>query len=178
MGRVASRKTISGKLSVNGIDSIIKELRAYQANITSLNELFATKLAEIGIKEAYFRIAQTQGLDEDKDAGDVTFNLTGSGDLIDAYINFTGTEVLYIEFGSGITYNRGANPHASAFGYGAGTHSVAGHWNDPNGWIYRGEDDKLYHSYGTKATMPMLNAKIQICQQIANIAREVFQSAI
>lgn len=47
--------------------------------------------------------------------------------------------------------------------------------HDPDGWWYQKEEGgEWYHTYGTKACMPMYKASVEMRDKIVKIAREVF----
>lgn len=84
-----------------------------------------------------------------------------------------GESVLFIEFGSGITYGYG-HPEAGQYGMGMGTYpSEKGHWDDPKGWRLP-RDKGGGHTYGNPPAMPMYSARKTIEQEIERIVREVF----
>lgn len=83
-------------------------------------------------------------------------------------IHARGDAVLFIEFGSGVTYGYG---HPEPEGYGPGTYPGKGHWDDPNGWWYGNHE----HSYGNPPAAAMYHAKQDVLQEVQRIADEVFR---
>lgn len=79
--------------------------------------------------------------------------------------------ILMAEFGSGLRAN---NAHASKFGMGTGTFPGQTHAEDPEGWWYQTLDGVWHHSKGVTPSMPMYKAQMEIYDQIASVALEVF----
>ena len=89
-------------------------------------------------------------------------------------VKANGESVLFIEFGSGITYG-GGHPEAGKHGMGPGTYPDGkGHWDDPNGW-WLPKDKGGGHTYGNPPAMPMYEARKQIEQALPGLAKEVFK---
>lgn len=91
----------------------------------------------------------------------------GHGQLVTA-----SKAILFFEFGAGI--GGVGHPLAGEMGMGAGTYPGKGHWNDPNGWWYRGDDGNWHHTYGNAPHMPMYKASRAMIAAIERIGREVF----
>ena len=180
MGRRKARKTISAELSVSGINRIINELHEYRVNINKANERFVQRLMEEGFEIATASIYESlPTIDRDKPIGNLEIISDERGEITSCALQFTGEQVLFIEFGAGIRYNEGNNnPLASQFGYGVGTYPQQTHAFDRKGWNYYGNDNHFHHSYGTKATMPMYNASQEIRKRLIEIAKEVYQGVI
>lgn len=81
---------------------------------------------------------------------------------------------LGIEFGSGIYYNKTANPKSSEFNMGVGTFPGQTHAFQDK-WYYLGDDGEWHASHGVQASMPMYNASVEIRQKIDTIIKEVFR---
>lgn len=165
---------ISIDLSKSSIDKAIEKLRSYKESLNDKNALFVKRLAEIGVDVVEQQIAIADG-DSDK-YHSVQIIPRSFGDYSQATIKLDGQDILFIEFGSGIYYNPSDPEHASKFGYGVGTYPGQKHALDPDGWWYRDSTGVSQHSYGTRATAPMLNASRAIILQIRQIAREVYGS--
>ena len=85
-----------------------------------------------------------------------------------------GESVLFIEFGSGVTYGYG-HPEAGEFGMGPGTYPDGkGHWDDPKGW-YLPKSAGGGHTFGNPPAMPMYEARKAIEQELPRIVKEVFR---
>lgn len=159
-------------LSASSIKKAIAQLEEYNESIIDKNALFVKRLAEIGIEVVEQRIAVAEG-DSDKSHATM-LNLHSFGDYSEAVLSVDGNDILFIEFGSGIHYNPTDPEHAQKFGYGVGTYPGQTHALDPEGWWYRDSVGDKHHSYGTRATAPILNATKAIILSIRQIAREVY----
>lgn len=83
-------------------------------------------------------------------------------------VTASGNSVLFIEFGSGITYGYG-HPQADEFGYGPGTWDGKGHWDNEKGW-YTPDGE---HTFGNPPSMTMYRAAAQARRDIQKVAKEV-----
>lgn len=95
-------------------------------------------------------------------------------------LRVTGTEVLFYEFGSGITYSSLKHPEAGENNMGPGTFDGKGLWDNPNGWWYEvrpgrkisgktmvtKKGKELAHTYGRPAYMPSYKASHEIAERI------------
>lgn len=183
MGRPNARKVIRGSLSSQGIRHIIGELQSYRHSLERYSALFAKRLAEEGFDVAQIYIAEaTETADRDKPIGTLDIKTDANGWVSSVRLQFTGLQVLFVEFGAGAIYNPGItpNPWSATFGMGVGTFPRQKHAFDDNGWSYYGNDDQWHHTYGTKATMPMFHASQALRQRdlVIRIAKEVFGSVI
>ena len=161
-------RTINVDLDPASINAAIVQIRNYQEWIAKKADELTRRLAEIGADEA--RVGFT-GAMYDGD-NDTTVTVEPNGD--NGYsIIASGTAVLFIEFGSGITYGYGhPDPEVEGAQMGPGTYpSDKGHWNDPNGWYYA--HDK--HTYGNPPSMTMYNTANDMRDKVQEVAREVFR---
>lgn len=160
-------KKIVVPLSVDGIDRLQKELKKYQAWQQRKAKELAERLAMLGASTASIRFSRAvyTGV---KDAN-VSVVAAQNGYTVKA----DGESVLFIEFGSGVTYGSG-HPGASQHGMGPGTYPDGkGHWDDPRGW-YLPKEKGGGHTYGNPPAMPMYEARKQIMQELPRIVKEVF----
>ena len=165
---------ISMNLSSKSVRNAINDLKQYQESLLSKNDLFVMKLAQLGADIAEQQIYMADG-DSNK-YHDLKIIPHSFGTYSEATIRLDGEDILFIEFGSGIHYNASDPKHAEKFGYGVGTYPGQTHAFDPNGWWYRDSVGDRHHSYGTRATSPMLKASMVIIHEIRRIAREVYGS--
>ena len=147
------KKIIRFGLSARDIDKAMRELEQYKQDIIRKTDLLRERVAE--------RLAE---LSRDGFAGAVVDDLLKGGQRtaqvdvsIDQRDNITlviarGEDAVWVEFGAG-------------YGNGMGKKDVWGFY----------EDGKLRLTHGAPATMPMYNAVKTVCDEIAEIAREVFQ---
>lgn len=171
------KKIIRFGLSVRDIDRAMRELEQYKQDIIRKTDLLREKVTE--------RLAE---LSRDGFAGAVVDDLLKGGQRtaqvdvsIDQRSNITlviarGEDAVWVEFGAGVHYNgsAGTSPHpkGSELGFTIGGYGKGMGKKDVWGFY---EDGKLRLTHGTPATMPMYNAVKTVCDEIAEIAREVFQ---
>lgn len=161
-----SRKIVV-PLSVSGIQKLQDELKEYRHWQKEKAAELTERLAMLGASVAFIRFSRAVYTGP-KDAA-VTVEAVPNGYRVKA----NGESVLFIEFGSGITYGSG-HPEAQEFGMGPGTYPDGkGHWDDPNGW-YLPKDKGGGHTYGNPPAMPMYEARKAIEQELPRIVREVF----
>ena len=100
--------------------------------------------------------------------------------IVSATLRLRGEDVMFVEFGAGITYNgpAGSSPHPLGVELGY----TIGSYGKGNGrkeyWFYDEVDEEgdvhTQVSYGTEATMPMWKADQAIKNEFASIAKQVF----
>ena len=176
------------ELSPESVKAAIAKLEAYKDSLRDRNDEFVKKLAEIGIPIIHKNVnaagdvlePSRDGVDFGPDLGTdtshaVTLELQSFGPHCKGTLTLSGKDILFIEFGAGITYNPTDPEHAAEFGYGVGTYPGQTNAYKENGWWFDGEYGKV-HTYGTKATSPMLQASKEMILKIREIAREVYGS--
>lgn len=175
------------ELSADGIKDLRKWLNDYRNNeLPNKLQKFVKKLAEIGIP-----VIEKQ-IDEASYSYDKKWVRSGSDTEHQTYIEITslresalatlvlqGKEILFIEFGAGISLNPspgvGGSPHpmGSQYGFLIGTY---GHgYGSRKVWGYYSETGELILTKGTEATMPMHMADLEIIDNVKRVAKEVFK---
>ena len=163
-----SRKKIVVPLSESGIQKIQDELKVYRKWQEEKARELAERLAALGATVASIRFSRAVYTGK-KDV-DVTVEELPNGYKVKA----DGESVLFIEFGSGVTYGYG-HPEAGDFGMGPGTYpNGKGHWDDPKGW-YLPKSAGGGHTFGNPPAMPMYEARKAIEQELPRIVKEVFR---
>ena len=163
-----SRKKIVVPLSESGIQKIQDELMVYRKWQEEKARELAERLAALGATVASIRFSRAVYTGK-KDV-EVTVEALPNGYKVKA----DGESVLFIEFGSGVTYGYG-HPEAGEFGMGPGTYPDGkGHWNDPKGW-YLPKSAGGGHTFGNPPAMPMYEARKAIEQELPRIVKEVFR---
>lgn len=163
-----SRKKIVVPLSESGIQKIQDELMVYRKWQEEKARELAERLAALGATVASIRFSRAVYTGK-KDV-DVTVEALPNGYKVKA----DGESVLFIEFGSGVTYGYG-HPEAGEFGMGPGTYPDGkGHWDDPKGW-YLPKSAGGGHTFGNPPAMPMYEARKAIEQELPKIVKEVFR---
>lgn len=171
-------KKITFTLDESSIDNAIRELQEYKRELTRKTELLRQR---IGMVIAW---SASQGFSssivDDVVGGekryanvDVTVNEEGNATVVIA----SGNDAVFVEFGAGVFNNGsvGTSPHPK----GAELGFTIGSYGKGNGrkdvWGYYGEGG-LTLTHGTPASMPMYHGVREACDQIAEIAGEVFRS--
>lgn len=147
------------------IQSAIRELDEYKKWIERKTDELVRRLADMGA------VNVSLGFSRAIYTGDKNVNVTVEQRGPNSYaIVASGESVLFLEFGSGITYGYG-HPQAGEFGYGPGTYpSDKGHWDDPHGWWIPGGQ----HTYGNPPSMTMYLTGKELHDRLTEIAKEVF----
>lgn len=162
-----SRKKIVVPLSESGIQKIQDELVVYRKWQEEKARELAERLASLGATVATIRFSRAVYTGQ-KDV-EVSVEELPNGYKVKA----DGESVLFIEFGSGVTYGYG-HPEAGEFGMGPGTYPDGkGHWDDPRGW-YLPKSAGGGHTFGNPPAMPMYEARKAIEQELPRIVKEVF----
>ena len=172
-------KTIKLPLSVAGIDNAIREVERYEVWLKSKTRLLLDRLGQEGFKiaSAKFTKAVYDG------TNDVYVSVEQRGSSVRAVVAI-GASVLFIEFGTGVTYPDN-HPEAAEHGMGRGEYG-AGHGKQPS-WGYYGDpgsngelrtkaDGKVVViTKGNRANMSMYETVKQIQQILPDLAKEVFR---
>ena len=162
-----SQKKIVVPLSESGIQKIQDELMVYRKWQEEKARELAERLATLGATVASIRFSRAVYTGK-KDV-EVTVEALPNGYKVKA----DGESVLFIEFGSGVTYGYG-HPEAGEFGMGPGTYPDGkGHWDDPKGW-YLPKSGGGGHTFGNPPAMPMYESRKAIEQELPRIVKEVF----
>lgn len=170
------KKVITFKLSEHDIDRAIKELADYKQEILKKTELLRQKVAERLADEA--RQGFNGAVVDDLVKGGTRY---GQVDVsIDERGNVTavvaiGEDAVWIEFGAGVYHN--GSPGSSPHPHGAELGMTIGGFGKGNGkkevWGFY-EEGELKLTRGTPAKMPMARAVTTVCNEISEIAKEVF----
>lgn len=165
-------------VTVKGLDSLIKRVNTMQKQLQSRIPLFLERLAQIGVDTASvrFKSAQYDGVND----VNVSARMKGSNTIV---ITASGKAVLFIEFGTGITYTE-EHPKASdmgavrgGYGQGKGNQSSWGYYGEAgtNGRVIKTTDKgDLVITRGNPPARAMYEADKAIMSQILKIAKEVF----
>lgn len=169
---------IKAPLSEAGIDSALRKLEEYRAQVLERTMKLVERLADIGVIVASvdFRKAQYDGVN------DVTVTKERGDNY--AAIVATGNAVLFIEFGTGVYYPN-SHPDAVSFGYVHGGYGYG--LGKLSSWRYHGQpgssgeyvttDAKgdVYRTHGNPANMCMYSTEKYLESIIRQTAREVFR---
>ena len=172
-------KVIKVPLSAAGIDKAIREVERYGAWLKAKSSLLLDRLAQQGFEIASANFAKA-AYDGTNDVS-VTVERRGTGARAVVAI---GASVLFIEFGTGVTYPDN-HPEAAEHGmrrgeYGAGhgKQSSWGYYGYPgtNGEVRTKANGKsVVITHGNPANMSMYDTVKQLQQILPGLAKEVFR---
>lgn len=167
-------------LDGSGVDEFLKGIEEYKEWLNSRTQALVQRLAEEGyqIAAAGFQNAQYDG------TNDSTVSIEIRGDNARA-IMAVGSAVLFIEFGTGVTYPDN-HPEAAkhgmirgGYGQGKGKQATWGYYGEPgtNGRVLKDTPKgQLVRTHGNPANMPMYEAVKQIKERLPELVKEVFGS--
>lgn len=171
-------------LSQKSIENALREVQKYQNDFSTKHEQFIDRLVELAKEVIHRQVALAaitytgdgrveSGSDTDHEITVVKEKSKGS---MKATIRLSGSDVLFIEFGAGVSLNTSVgtspNPKGAELGMTIGSYGQGLGKNKT--WRYKDENGTTVLTRGTKATMPMFYAMEEIRQAIPLIAREVF----
>lgn len=171
-----SKRVISFGLSVQDIDRAMKELADYKQDILKKTELLRERVVERLCVEAQsgFNGAVVDDLVRGgQKFAQVRVTVDNRGDM--TVVVADGQDAVWIEFGAGVYHN--GSPGSSPHPHGVELGMTIGGFGKGNGkketWGYY-EEGTLKLTHGTPAVMPMARAVTTVCNEISEIAREVF----
>lgn len=171
------KTVISFGLSEREISKAIKELERYKQELIRKTALLRDKVADriAELSQSGFNGAIVDDvLKGGVKTAQVTVSVSSRADV--SLVIANGEDAVWVEFGAGVYHNgsAGSSPHPNGselgftiggYGKGMGKKEVWGYY----------EGDELRLTHGTPAVMPMYNAVKTVCDEIAEIAREVFE---
>ena len=172
-------KTIKVPLSVSGIDRAIKEVQTYRNWLKRRTGVLLDRLAEEGysVASANFAKAEYDG------TNDVTVSVEQKNDKARAVVAI-GASVLFIEFGTGVTYPDNhpeaaeLGMHRGAYGAGHGKQHSWGYYGDPgtNGQVReKANGNQVVITHGNPANMSMYETVKHLRMILPGLAKEVFK---
>lgn len=172
-----AKKVIKIGLSEREIDRAIAELELYKKDIARKTKLLRERVADriADLSHSGFSGAVVDDLLR---GGQKTANVNVSIAHTDdsSVVLAIGEDAVWVEFGAGVYHNGsvGSSPHpkGSELGFTIGGYGKGMGKRETWGY-YEGGELRLTH--GAPATMPMYNAVKTVCDELATIAREVFQ---
>lgn len=162
-------------LSPKSLTKAANRVRKLQRAYINANREFVRKLTQAGIEV----ISENVYADGDSEPPEIPtvphVVMSHRETYMSATLRLRGEDVMFVEFGAGITYNTAAggstHPKGVELGYTIGSYGKG--QGAQEYWFY--DDNEGTHiSYGTEATMPMWKADQKIRQDFANIAKSVF----
>ncbi len=164
------KRTYEIDLSAKGIKDLKKGLKDYDKWMKQKTQELCKRLADMGAVRASLEFSRA--IYTGPEDHTITVNKQGDGYVVRA----SGTTVLFVEFGSGITMGYGY-PEDELNGMGPGTYPGKGHWDDPNGWWLPREKNGGHsqHTYGNPPNMPMYSTVKYLETELERVVREVFE---
>ena len=172
-------KTVNVPLSQRGIDTLLREIESYTVWLKERSQVLLDRLAQAGFEVASARFAKA-AYDGTNDAS-VSMETRSEG--VRAVVA-VGASVLFIEFGTGVTYPDN-HPQAAElgmkrgeYGQGHGKQSSWGYYGDPgtNGVVKMKKDGStVVITHGNPANMPMYETVKELEAMLPDLVKEVFQ---
>lgn len=171
-------KTIQVPLSVSGIKKLLKEVSSYEVWLKERTGIFIGRLAEEGLSIASAKFSQAV-YDGTNDVSVSVEQREGNAKAIVAI----GASVLFIEFGTGVTYPDN-HPEAhelgmtrGTYGKGHGKQSSWGYYGEPgtNGLVKeKPNGTTVVITRGNPANMFMYETVKELEARVYTLAKEVF----
>lgn len=171
------KKKITIGLSEQNLDRAIREMAQYKTEFLQKVELLREKVADrlaVEAQSGFTGAVVDDLIKSGQKFADVKVSVDNRANLSVVVAN--GEDAVWVEFGAGVYHNGspGSSPHPN----GAELGFTIGSFDKGNGkreaWGYYDENNELKLTRGTPATMPMHRAVQTVCNDIQNIAREVF----
>lgn len=166
-------RTVRMNLSAKSIQAEINRLEVIRQKIITGSQQLLNKLAEGGCQIAGARFAQAQ---YDGTNRDVQVSVAAKGEGTIAVVA-TGPAVLFIEFGTGVTYPDDPTIRASIVSGDVAGRGEYGKGRGKNAsWVYYDENLQAFVStQGNPSNGCMYHTREELKQRIAVLAKEVFQ---
>lgn len=171
-------KTVKVPLSQRGIDTLLREIESYTVWLKERSQVLLDRLAQAGFEVASARFAKA-AYDGTNDAS-VSMETRSEG--VRAVVA-VGASVLFIEFGTGVTYPDN-HPQAAElgmkrgeYGQGHGKQSSWGYYGDhgTNGVVKMKKDGStVVITHGNPANMPMYETVKELEAMLPDLVKEVF----
>lgn len=171
-------KTVKVSLSQRGIDTLLREIESYTVWLKERSQVLLDRLTQAGFEVASARFAKA-AYDGTNDAS-VSMEMRSEG--VRAVVA-VGASVLFIEFGTGVTYPDN-HPQAAElgmkrgeYGQGHGKQSSWGYYGDPgtNGVVKMKKDGStVVITHGNPANMPMYETVKELEAMLPELVKEVF----
>lgn len=171
-------KTVKVPLSQRGIDTLLREIESYTVWLKERSQVLLDRLAQAGFEVASARFAKA-AYDGTNDA---SVSLETRSEGVRAVVA-VGASVLFIEFGTGVTYPDN-HPQAAElgmkrgeYGQGHGKQSSWGYYGDPgtNGVVkMKKNGSTVVITHGNPANMPMYETVKELEAMLPDLVKEVF----
>ena len=171
-------KTVKVPLSQRGIDTLLREIESYTVWLKERSQVLLDRIAQAGFEVASARFAKAVY----DGTNDASVSLETRSEGVRAVVA-VGASVLFIEFGTGVTYPDN-HPQAAElgmkrgeYGKGHGKQSSWGYYGDPgtNGVVKMKKDGStVVITHGNPANMPMYETVKELEAMLPELVKEVF----
>lgn len=180
-------------LSISSLKAAVKQLEEEKKRLEVNTWMFTHDLADYAREEAQAGFDRAANAGPNPDVSVLPTKYKSSRSKAEITILASGTQTLFIEFGTGVLSNENWAERAELKGDPVAEHGQFGpRGADPTGWFYKKEyqgsaprpegtgesyltgKSHLMHTVGQHAQSPLWNAKNKAREKAAEIAREVF----
>ena len=166
-------------LSGDSFRKTAQQIREYRKKLEANIQRFCEELAKEG--EIVIKSILVEHVFTGQTLDSVEIVSEGSDGTYVAKVQVTSDAIMFLEFGSGL---EGALDEHPTGLYGSGTFGQAArqnpeyeNWENPEGWVYYGDDGKTYVSHGMQASMPMFRGSQVMRMKLNDVAKRVFGNA-
>ena len=174
------KKITINALSKSSIENAIKQLRAYQNDLTYKCQLLAEKLAEKGVEIARVQIADLDAIFTSELLSSIHAEYQGSTKGVSIWSVVAGTDhAMFVEFGTGIVGKQspypGELPDGVSWEYASGK-TIRQLADGRYGWFYKDDDGQWWFTEGMPSRPFMYYTSIQLRDIVVKTAKEVFEN--
>ena len=174
------KKITINALSKSSIENAIKQLRAYQNDLTYKCQLLAEKLAENGVEIARVQIADLDAIFTSELLSSIHAEYKGSTKGGSVWSVVAGTDhAMFVEFGTGIVGKQspypGELPGGVSWEYASGK-TIRQLADGRYGWFYKDDDGQWWFTEGMPSRPFMYYTSIQLRDIVLKTAKEVFEN--
>ena len=174
------KKITINALSKSSIENAIKQLRAYQNDLTYKCQLLAEKLAENGVEIARVQIADLDAIFTSELLSSIHSEYNGSTKGGGIWSVVAGTDhAMFVEFGTGIVGKQspypGELPDGVSWEYASGK-TIRQLSDGRYGWFYKDDDGQWWFTEGMPSRPFMYYTSIQLRDIVLKTAKEVFEN--
>lgn len=174
------KKITINALSKSSIENAIKQLRAYQNDLTYKCQLLAEKLAENGVEIARVQIADLDAIFTSELLSSIHAEYKGSTKGGSIWSVVAGTDhSMFVEFGTGIVGKQspypGELPDGVSWEYASGK-TIRQLADGRYGWFYKDDDGQWWFTEGMPSRPFMYYTSIQLREIVVKTAKEVFEN--
>ena len=172
------KKITINALSKSSIENAIKQLRAYQNDLTYKCQLLAEKWAENGVEIARVQIADLDAIFTSELISSIHAEYNGSTKGGSVWSVVAGTDhAMFVEFGTGIVGKQspypGELPDGVSWEYASGK-TIRQLADGRYGWFYKDDDGQWWFTEGMPSRPFMYYTSIQLRDIVVKTAKEVF----